>query len=349
MKFSISTMGLLVAFIASTSASSLHKDTLSTRGHLGKDDYAISARMHRQRRAARESRRSAGADREFAAAKMVSKKARRAAPKSGTTTEQPENLAEGTATAEEGCTVWHTVADGEVCLGVIDKSEGLTVDDFYGLNPAVGKDCQDLRAGLAYCIDTDHLEETLSTCATKKVKAAPKVAAKVQDNSGSDHSAPQEKEYKEPQKVKPTPKPKEEGNNDNNGGFHGGMINLANVVAPDWCPAADPQSSPSMRSGPNGNIDWLNCGLSQGNPDGKWNPPMVNIHDVSVAELSADGVFAPCAPYFHLFRSIGAELDIPPIFLASFAMQESTCNKDAVGRDSSLGLMHHQGQVHRRY
>lgn len=35
------------------------------------------------------------------------------------------------------------------------------------------------------------------------------------------------------------------------------MINLANVVAPDWCPAADPQSSPSMRSGPNGNIDWL--------------------------------------------------------------------------------------------
>ena len=114
MKFSLSTMGLLVAFIASTSASHSHGNTVQAR-HLGKEDYAISARMHRQRRAAREARRSNG---EFKAAKMVAKKAKRAAPKSGTVTSQPDNIAENTATADEGCTVWHTVAPGEVCLGV---------------------------------------------------------------------------------------------------------------------------------------------------------------------------------------------------------------------------------------
>lgn len=65
----------------------------------------------------------------------------------------------------------------------------------------------------------------------------------------------------------------------------------------------------------------------------------MSLSDISVAELSADGVFAPCAPYFHLFEKYAAEFKIPAIFLASFAMQESTCNKDAMGRDGSNGLM----------
>lgn len=54
---------------------------------------------------------------------------------------------------------------------------------------------------------------------------------------------------------------------------------------------------------PNGSQDWLNCGLNSGG----WSPPHVNIDQLIVKDLNPNGVFAPCAQYFDLFRQYGGE------------------------------------------
>jgi hypothetical protein len=50
-----------------------------------------------------------------------------------------------------------------------------------------------------------------------------------------------------------------------------------------------------------------------------------------------------CSPltgnFVHIFEKIGAETGLPPILLASFALQESTCNPNVVGGGGEVGLM----------
>lgn len=93
-------------------------------------------------------------------------------------------------------------------------------------------------------------------------------------------------------------------------------------------------------AGPNGSIDFLNCGI-----DGPgWNPPSVHIADVIVESLSEavqspTSPFHTCKSYVQLFNKYGDKYDIPPIFLASFAMQESSCNPNTVGGAGEQGLM----------
>ncbi|KAI0302523.1 lysozyme-like domain-containing protein [Russula brevipes] len=91
-------------------------------------------------------------------------------------------------------------------------------------------------------------------------------------------------------------------------------------------------------SGPNGHIDWLNCGVNGAG----WAPAPVKINEIVVAEL--DGArhttFATCSDQIiATFKQCGQELGIPPILLASFAMQESFCNPNAVGGAGEQGLM----------
>lgn len=131
--------------------------------------------------------------------------------------------------------------------------------------------------------DDADLEETLKTCSTKpksgikaaKVATQPKKEESSSDNSGSDNSgysgsSSSDEEYKPkadksaPVNVKPSTKPKSEENKTSEaakeGGYHiGGLINLSNVQSQSWCPKPNPEQTPSMRSGPNGNIDWLVC------------------------------------------------------------------------------------------
>ncbi|WWD07408.1 hypothetical protein V865_005506 [Kwoniella europaea PYCC6329] len=86
---------------------------------------------------------------------------------------------------------------------------------------------------------------------------------------------------------------------------------------------------------PNGAEGWLNCGV-----DGAgWTPPMVTADQLIAAELSADGVFAPCGPYIDKFNQYAAQYGVKGIMLASFAMQESTCNPSATGGNGEAGLM----------
>ncbi|KAG6898181.1 hypothetical protein C0992_004168 [Termitomyces sp. T32_za158] len=93
-------------------------------------------------------------------------------------------------------------------------------------------------------------------------------------------------------------------------------------------------------TGPNGSIDWLNCGLNGGG----WNPPYVQIDDLVFVDLSAainsgKGAFLPCKPFVQYFYKYGQKYNIPPIMLASFAMQESSCNPETVGGAGEQGLM----------
>lgn len=52
---------------------------------------------------------------------------------------------------------------------------------------------------------------------------------------------------------------------------------------------------------PNGAEDWLNCGLTSGG----WSPPHLGLDQLVTQSLHADGVFAPCAPYFWAFEQYG--------------------------------------------
>ncbi|KAF5370720.1 hypothetical protein D9758_001899 [Tetrapyrgos nigripes] len=96
----------------------------------------------------------------------------------------------------------------------------------------------------------------------------------------------------------------------------------------------------SAIAGPNGDIDEFNRGI-----DGAgWNPPYLGINDIKVVDLAdalskSDSPFHACAPYVDQFYRYGGANNIPPIMLASFAMQESSCNPHTVGGAGEQGLM----------
>ena len=61
-------------------------------------------------------------------------------------------------------------------------------------------------------------------------------------------------------------------------------------------------------SGPNGNIDWINCGIA----DGGWKPPFVRISDIVTVELSSvledsASPFQACTPYVSTFEKYGEQ------------------------------------------
>jgi hypothetical protein len=66
------------------------------------------------------------------------------------------------------------------------------------------------------------------------------------------------------------------------------------------------------------------------------------------ADLTSDlaksgGVFEPCGQYFPMFNTIAKKYNVPPIMMASFAMQESTCNPKAYSADC-FGLFQLSGE-----
>lgn len=52
-----------------------------------------------------------------------------------------------------------------------------------------------------------------------------------------------------------------------------------------------------------------------------------------------NNIFKLCAAYVPIFEKYGDLYEIPPIMMAAFAMQESTCNAAAVGQGGEQGLM----------
>ncbi|KAJ7647090.1 glycoside hydrolase family 23 protein [Roridomyces roridus] len=94
-------------------------------------------------------------------------------------------------------------------------------------------------------------------------------------------------------------------------------------------------------TGPNGSLDWLNCGITTSNG---WNPPPLKVSDIVYVPLStavkqSGTPFAACSKYVPLFDQYGEQFGIPGILLAAFAMQESSCNPATVGGGGEQGLM----------
>ncbi|CAH7685952.1 lysozyme-like domain-containing protein [Phakopsora pachyrhizi] len=105
------------------------------------------------------------------------------------------------------------------------------------------------------------------------------------------------------------------------------------------CGSANPSTEVTKSSGPNGRQEFFNCGITSGG----WKPADVKmsmIKSVSLEAEPAKTTFASCREYFPLFEKYGKKHNIPPIFLASFAMQESSCNPHASGDNGgAYGLM----------
>lgn len=94
-------------------------------------------------------------------------------------------------------------------------------------------------------------------------------------------------------------------------------------------------------SGPNGSLDWLNCGFET---SAGWQPPNIQMKDVITQPLShaldsPSSPFKACSKYIHLFEQYGNQFGVEPIMLASFAMQESSCNPNTIGGGGEQGLM----------
>ncbi|KAH9822281.1 family 23 glycoside hydrolase [Melampsora americana] len=98
-------------------------------------------------------------------------------------------------------------------------------------------------------------------------------------------------------------------------------------------------STITQSAGPNGSQDFLNCGINSGG----WSPAPVRmgmIKTVTLESEAAKTTFAPCQKYNYIFEKYGQKYNIPPIFLAAFAMQESSCNPNDQGDNGGAwGLM----------
>ncbi|KAH7913690.1 glycoside hydrolase family 23 protein [Hygrophoropsis aurantiaca] len=121
----------------------------------------------------------------------------------------------------------------------------------------------------------------------------------------------------------------------------GGLIEgLIKVASFGDCGSSGATKEITATSGPNGNIDFLNCGLTEGG----WTPPFVKVSDIVSAELSQvaynpKSAFTACKDFVWAFEKYGEQYGVPAILLASFAMQESSCNSSTIGGAGEQGLM----------
>ncbi|KAK4053796.1 hypothetical protein OIV83_001452 [Microbotryomycetes sp. JL201] len=122
----------------------------------------------------------------------------------------------------------------------------------------------------------------------------------------------------------------------------GNKKGMFGVVDPICGPSgAVEKSGPGV--GPNGAQSWLNCGLSEQDKDAPWTPPHIEISQLKYIELEEAVKLEPfkaCSQWVDLFNNVGKETKLPPVFLASIAMTESSCRGDAVAPGgASWGLM----------
>ncbi|KAF8520467.1 glycoside hydrolase family 23 protein, partial [Hysterangium stoloniferum] len=94
------------------------------------------------------------------------------------------------------------------------------------------------------------------------------------------------------------------------------------------------------RSGPNGAIGWLTCGI---NSTG-WTPSFATVEDIITADLSSalaqgNSQFDACDQYLDIIEKYAAQFRVPSILVASFAMQESGCQADSQGEGGEQGIM----------
>ncbi|EKM54504.1 glycoside hydrolase family 23 protein [Phanerochaete carnosa HHB-10118-sp] len=113
-----------------------------------------------------------------------------------------------------------------------------------------------------------------------------------------------------------------------------------NTLTSSECGASGATEQITATAGPNGAESWLNCGIQGAG----WNPPPMQVSDVVSKDLNdalsePNSPFANCEPYVSYFYQYGGQYGVPPIFLASIAMQESSCDPTKTGGAGEQGLM----------
>lgn len=71
--------------------------------------------------------------------------------------------------------------------------------------------------------------------------------------------------------------------------------------------------------------------------------PVISLGELKYADLGevigqGNSPFQPCAPYIDQFYQVAQQYGIPPILIASIAMQESTCNPSVTGGGGEQGM-----------
>ena len=127
-----------------------------------------------------------------------------------------------------------------------------------------------------------------------------------------------------------------------------------------WTVAVDVRAT----TGPNGQQAWLTCGISLEDKTSGWNPPNATIDQVITLEgglraaVKMDGSpYKACTDYLEIFEAAGGEFgskhpalvsmsssflmlcQVPPLFIAAFALQESSCNPTTMGQGGEAGMM----------
>lgn len=167
---------------------------------------------------------------------------------------------------------------------------------------------------------------------------------KLRPSGAASTTAPTSSSSKPPAAAAPTstkksssaaPKPTQNNVSSGGGSSGGNVLNLSSACGPSRA-----EAKPSKLSGPNGHIDFLNCGIEGGG----WNPPKVTLDNVIYKSLDealamSNSPFSNCRPYLDAFKRYGAETGVPAIMIAAIAMQESSCNKNTVGGGGEQGLM----------
>ncbi|KAH9931064.1 lysozyme-like protein [Epithele typhae] len=125
-------------------------------------------------------------------------------------------------------------------------------------------------------------------------------------------------------------------NDDNSVGFSDGLIRLTT----NTCGGTGAQKKITGTKGPNGDIEFFNCGVN----DGGWKPPMITVDQIVTVELSDalkdnNSPFKACSKYIDTFYKYASQHGLPAILIASIAMQESSCNPGTVGGGGEQGLM----------
>ncbi|KAI0743489.1 lysozyme-like protein [Daedaleopsis nitida] len=119
-------------------------------------------------------------------------------------------------------------------------------------------------------------------------------------------------------------------------GFASGLIRISDSS----CGGPRASTKITGTDGPNGSIDWFNCGVESGG----WKPPMVSVNDIVATDLDdalkdPNSPFQACKSYISTFKKYADQHGIPPIIIASVAMQESSCDPSTVGGGGEQGLM----------
>ncbi|KAL0576289.1 hypothetical protein V5O48_005698 [Marasmius crinis-equi] len=129
----------------------------------------------------------------------------------------------------------------------------------------------------------------------------------------------------------------QQGNNNGGGVISGSIGGLLSVAS--TCGDIGATQDITSTNGPNGALGWLNCGIDN---EG-WRPQNVQIGDLKVVDLNealkdGNSPFHACQDFVDKFYQYGGQFNVPPVVLASIAMQESSCNPQTTGGGGECGM-----------